>query len=233
MNYFRYDDINSSDFNVFISGEATYKTPARDVETIEIPGKNGTLSIDNKRFYNVPIIYPSFIVQDFRANYTALKAQMMSKSGYKKLTDTYDPEHYRKARFNSEITPEMDQLNRHGKFELVFDCDPRRFLKSGERATTFMSAGAIKNPSVYSALPLMRVYGAGTVAINGISFTITNASEYTDIDCELQECYKDTLATNCNGNVVVSKFPTLISGENSVSMSGITKLEITPRWWRL
>lgn len=233
MNYFRYDDINSSDFNVFISGEATYKTPARDVETIEIPGKNGTLSIDNKRFYNVPIIYPSFIVQDFRANYTALKAQMMSKSGYKKLTDTYDPEHYRKARFNSEITPEMDQLNRHGKFELVFDCDPRRFLKSGERVTTFMSAGAIKNPSMYSALPLMRVYGAGTVAINGISFTITNASEYTDIDCEAQEAYKGSVS--CNGNIELTDgvFPSLDKGVNNITMTGVTRVDLTPRWWTI
>jgi phage-related protein len=84
-----------------------------------------------------------------------------------------------------------------------------------------------------TALPLIRAYGTGTFTINGITVQITSASSYTDIDCDLQECFKDTLATNCNGNVVLTTFPELKPGENTISMSGITKLEITPRWWRL
>ena len=64
---------------------------------------------------------------------------------------------------------------------------------------------------------------------------ITSASSYTDIDCDLQECYKDSLATNCNGNVVLTSgsFPKLNPGTNAVTLSGISKLVITPRYWIL
>ena len=96
------------------------------------------------------------------------------------------------------------------------------------------------NTSIYSeyqetALPLIRAYGTGSFSIGGVAIQITSANVYTDIDCELMEAYKDTLATNCNGNIVLTngKFPSLKSGANAVTLSGITKLEIQPRWWML
>ena len=233
MNYLMYGELNSADYDVFISGEGTYNTPARDVEIIPIPGKNGTLSIDNKRFNNVDITYPAFIVNDFKQNYSAFKAGLMSQSGYNKLVDTYDEDHYRLARYSYEITPTMDQYNRHGQFSIIFDCDPRRFLKTGDRVVTFESAGALKNPTMFEALPLIRAYGTGSFTVNGITVTITTASEYTDIDSETQEAYKGT--TSCNGNITLTSgiFPALGKGVNEITMTGVTKLEITPRWWTI
>lgn len=233
MNYLIFNDINSADYNVFISGESTYATPEKDVEIIAVPGRNGTLSIDNHRFSNVNINYPAFIVYDFRHNFDSFKAALMSVSGYAKLADTYDMEHYRRARFYSAIEPEMDQLNRHGKFDIVFDCDPRRFLKLGDDVRTFTAAAEIKNPTLYPALPLIRAYGTGSFTIGSVSVSISSASTYTDIDCETQEAYKGS--TNCNGNITLTNgaFPSLQPGINAISKSGITKLEITPRWWTI
>lgn len=233
MNYLIYDKVNSADFNVFISGESTYATPEKDIEVIAIPGRNGTLSIDNKRFANINIDYPAFIVHDFRQNFGAFKAALMSVSGYAKLADTYDPEHYRRARFSSAINPSMDQFNRHGTFTISFDCDPRRFLKSGDKVMEFTGSGQVKNPTLFEALPLIRAYGTGSFTIAGVSVAISSASTYTDIDCETQEAYKG--ATNCNGNITLTNgvFPSLKQGINSISKSGISKLEIYPRWWTI
>lgn len=233
MNYLIYDDINSADYNVFISGESTYSTPQKDIEIIAIPGRNGTLSIDNNRFANIDIDYPAFIAYDFRHNFDSFKAALMSVKGYAKLADTYDAEHYRRARFHSAIEPTMDQLNRHGKFNITFDCDPRRFLKIGDSVRDFTASANVKNPTLYSALPLIRAYGTGSFTIGSVSVAISTASTYTDIDCETQEAYKG--ATNCNGNITLTngKFPALEPGINAISMSGITKLEIRPRWWTI
>lgn len=231
MNYLMFGEVNSADYDVNISGEGTYNTPARDIEVIPIPGKNGTLSIDNKRFNNVDITYPAFIVSNFESNFSAFKGALMSQTGYQRLVDTYDEDHYRLARYRSEITPSMDQYNRHGQFSLIFDCDPRRFLKNGDRVVEFTSAGSLKNPTMFDALPLVRAYGTGTVTINGITVTITTADGYTDLDSEIQEAYKG--ATSCNSNITLTsgEFPYLGKGVNNISMTGVTKVEITPRWW--
>ena len=233
MNYLTFGKINTKNFNAFVSGESTFVTAERDIEVIPIPGRNGTLSVDNGRFHNVSIVYPCFIVDSFRANYDALRAAFLSESGYNKLIDTYDPDHYRRARCTAAIDPEMTQLNRHGKFDLAFDCDPRRFLVSGDKVVTFSANGSIKNPTLYNALPFIRAYGTGYFEISGVRVTITSASTYTDIDCELQEAYKGS--TNCNGNITLDngEFPKLIPGVNQVTISGLSRIELSPRWWTI
>lgn len=234
MNYLKYDNIISKDFNVFISGDHTFLTPERELEIISIPGRNGTLSIDQKRFSNVTIEYPAFIADDFSRNYNAFKAALFSISGYNKLSDTYDPECFRLARFTSTIDPMMTQLNRHGTFSIYFDCDPRRFLKSGERVMAFTSSGGkVKNPTLYASTPLIRAYGTGTFTIGGVTVRINAANSYTDIDCDLQEAYRGTV--NCNGNITLvnGEFPTIKAEINTISMSGISRLEIVPRWWSI
>ena len=233
MNYLTFGKINTKNFNAFVSGESTFVTAERDIEVIPIPGRNGTLSVDNGRFHNVSIVYPCFIVDSFRANYDALRAAFLSESGYNKLIDTYDPDHYRRARYTAAIDPEMTQLNRHGKFDLAFDCDPRRFLVSGDKIVTFSANGSIKNPTLYNALPFIRAYGTGYFEISGVRMTITSANTYTDIDCELQEAYKGS--TNCNGNITLNngEFPKLIPGVNQVTISGLSRIELSPRWWTI
>ena len=233
MNYLTFGKINTKNFNAFVSGESTFVTAERDIEVIPIPGRNGTLSVDNGRFHNVSIVYPCFIVDSFRANYDALRAAFLSESGYNKLIDTYDPDHYRWARYTAAIDPEMTQLNRHGKFDLAFDCDPRRFLVSGDKVVTFSANGSIKNPTLYNALPFIRAYGTGYFEISGVRVTITSASTYTDIDCELQEAYKGS--TNCNGNITLNngEFPKLIPGVNQVTISGLSRIELSPRYWTI
>lgn len=233
MNWFRFGDKSSNEFNVFISGEGTFVSPEKDIDIIEIPGRNGTLSISNGRYQNVSITYPAFIVHEFAANYNALKTHLLSQSGYQRLSDTYDADHYRLARYNAQLSPEMTQLNRQGTFEISFDCDPRRFARSGERERVYTAAGTIKNPTQFDALPLIRAYGTGKFTIGDIEVEITTADTYTDIDCELQEAFKGSI--NCNNNIVLTQgeFPVIKPGVNTITMTTITELDIIPRWWTI
>jgi phage-related protein len=231
MNYFMFGNINSKDYNVFISGENTFVSPERDVDIVAVPGRDGTLSIDNGRFDNVNIEYPCAIVHGFRQNFDAFKGALLSQRGYKRLADSYDVDHFRRARFLSTLDPEMTQLNRHGQFTVNFDCDPRRFLKIGDKAVEFNVNGSLMNPTSYTAKPLIRAYGVGALTIGGNALHVQSADGYTDIDTELQEAYKG--ATNCNNNIILDSgnFPTLAPGIDAISFTGFTKLEITPRWY--
>lgn len=227
--YLMFSGRSSEDFKAHISGSRTFISPTRDVESISVPGRNGDLHVDNGRFTNVPIIYPAFITEDFEKNYSAFKAFLCAQIGYKILADSYHPDHYRRAMFNGGISPEMATLNRAGSFELSFDCDPRLFLKSGDKVVRINAAGQIYNRTQFASKPIIRAYGTGTLTIGDVSIEIISADEYTDIDCELQEAYKDNI--NCNSNIELENgvFPELMPGLNEITYSGI--LDIIPKWW--
>lgn len=231
--YLTFAGRSSEDFKAHISGSGTFVSPTRDVESIAVPGRNGDLHIDQGRYENINITYPAFITEDFEKNYSALKAFLLSQIGYKILADSYHPDHYRRARFTGNITPHMTTLNRAGDFELSFDCDPRMFLKSGDEPIQINTSGEIFNSTMFPSKPLIRAYGTGTLGVGEDTITITQADDYTDIDCELMDAYKGQV--NCNSNIILNsgKFPTLPSGKSGISLDGITRVIVYPRWFTL
>lgn len=234
-NFIIFNGQSLRDFGVYISGLNTYNAPSRDVDSVKVPGRNGTLTMDNGRYNNISVTYPAFICNNYDARVEALRNFLLSQSGYKRLEDTYHPEEFRLARWAGEFTADTLDALIAGQFDLTFDCYPQRFLKEGEKQIEFTANGSVNNIYSQTALPLIRAYGTGSFSINGISVAISSALTYTDIDCELQECYKDSLSTNRNAYVTLTngEFPKLSPGANAVAVSGISKLIITPRFWIL
>jgi len=230
-----FDDIKSNEYGVWISGTGTYNAPNRDVEFITIPGRSGDLLIENGRYENLEIIYPAFISHGFDTRFDDFKAAMLSKSGYKRLEDTYHPEEYRLAVFRSAMEPKTGPYNKAGSFEIVFNCKPQRFLKIGEIETVLTGNGTLSNPTQYTARPLIRVYGYGVLGVGSDTVTIASHSyPYIDLDCEAMDARYG--AANCNSLITLTgdSFPALNEGETGVTMSGnITKVSIAPRWWRI
>ena len=58
---------------IYISGSGTFNAPEMDITTVEIPGRNGDLTISNNRFRNITVEYPAFIRKQFRHNAAAAK----------------------------------------------------------------------------------------------------------------------------------------------------------------
>ena len=251
INYLTIDGKPSLDFGLIISGAGTMNSPQKRYEEVDIPGRNGKLLRNTDNFFNnVELSYESFVYEndDFISKYMykdhldrrtlqekmrALREYLGSRNGYVRIEDTYNPEEYRLGYFQGPLEAEIDQGLKTAQFTLTFMCKPQRFLKDGEIPHTFTASGTLRNNTEFVAKPLIRAYGTGTFTIDGVSIKINSANSYTDIDCDLMECYKGT--TNCNSNVTLTNgaFPVLKSGDCSISMSGITKLEITPNWWVL
>ena len=229
INYLTFDGKNLRDYGVFVNGTYTYSSPERSIERIVVPGRSGTLTIDNQRFENIEVSYAAFIVRNFADNIEGLRNYLGTAAGYRRLEETYHPDEYRMARFVSGIQVEATPLLREGNFTMVFDCKPQRYLKSGEIPAEFTAAGSVYNPTLYAAKPLLRVWGNGSVGIGSATITLANTTNYTDIDCESMDAYYGS--TNRNGNISGS-FPTLEPGNNGVTLgTGITKVQITPRYW--
>lgn len=232
LNFFEYAGKRSNNFGLYISGGGTYGAPQRDIETVSIPGRNGDLIIDNGRFNNITVTYSAYIRRDFRKLADAARAWLLSQAGYARLEDTYNPGYYRLGIFTGPLDFATRFLNLGGECDLSFNCKPQRFLKSGEAAIEATGPLQLHNPTLYPALPLIRVYGAsGTLTVGNDIMQISEIDEYIDIDSDTQNAYKGV--TNCNPDIS-GAFGTLPAGQTGISFSGdITKIEIKPRWWTL
>ena len=242
LNYFVYDGVNSSDYGVFISGEGTFNSPKRRGEVIEIPGRNGSLFMDEDCFENIPGKYPAFIgtksEEDFRDKLAAFKSAILSRGNYKRLSDTYHPDEFRLATYKSGLEVDPKHYNRAGGFTLEFDCKPQRFLLTGETVQTFNASGSITNPELFASAPLLEIDGTGTLTIGDYSLEIDSSPGTIFIDAEIMEAYSisggDLVSEN--GNVIYAnhKPPKIDPGTIAVTLgAGITSVKITPRWWRL
>ena len=230
-NFFFFDNKDSRDFGVYISGQGTFSAPARSYNVVQIPNRSGDLLGIGSRLENVSLTYPAFIYRDFETNLAALRAFLLAHEGYFKLQDTYHPDEYRKAYFPGPFEPEVTSRNNAGSFDLTFICKPQRFLVSGDDTKTFTANGSIINPTLFNAQPLIRIYGTGTVEIGTQEIDISSANEYTDIDCELMDCFKGVVNKNQYVYFNTNDFPVIPPGESGITLDGVTKVEITPRWW--
>lgn len=231
MMFLTFNGENSAEYGVYISGEATYNTPDRIVETVQVAGRNGELIVDDVNYSNIEVKYPCFIREDLKDRLDNFIGMLGSMRGYQRLEDSYHPEYYRLGHYEKGLSVKTTPLNRGGSFDLEFNCMPQKFLKEGEKKITLTANGVIKNPTKFSSKPLLRVYGTGTLTIQGQIITISSADGYTDIDCELMEAYKGSV--NCNANVSLPDNIFLFGGNNTISLSGVTQVDITPRWWTL
>lgn len=222
---------NLADFGVYISGEGTYNAPERSITEEVVPGRNGSLIIDNGRYQNIEVSYPAFIIRDFPRNMAGLRSYLASLRGYSRLEDSYHPDEYRMAALSGGIDVQTSgYMNREGQFTLTFNCKPQRFLRSGEYAIPVTSGATVYNPTLFDAKPLIRVYGKGSITVNGETMEWSGSSEYVDIDCDIQDCYY--MGANMN-NYVTGDFPVLSPGDNVIAFTGSTSVRITPRWWIL
>lgn len=231
-NGFVFNGKDSRHFGIYVSGEGTFNAPQRDISTVEIKGRSGSLTIDNKCFKNIMGNYPAFVRMDFRRNVEAVREWLLKDVGYKRLEDSYHPQFYRMARFIGPLDFDMRFLNLSGECTISFDCMPQRFLKSGEIKEIILRKVKIGNPTEFASKPLFRVYGSsGRLLVNNTIMHIGEIDDYVDIDCDLQDAYKET--QNKNGTIS-QDFPVLEPGKNTIDFEGnITKIEMIPRWWTI
>ena len=236
MHFFTFDGKDSRNFKVMISGEDTWKKPNPILERTTVPGRNGELITFNGAYENASVSYHCGVIRDFDESYTAFINFLMSNPGYRRLEDSYHPGYYRMATVESVGDPSLTKLNRSATFDVSFTCKPQTFLKSGEKKLIYTSNGTLFNPTLFDAKPLLRVYGKGEFSIGSGIVTITATNGYTDLDCELEDAYKDDSSVNCNANIRLAgdHFPVIPAGRHGVTLgSGITRIEIIPRWWQL
>lgn len=174
-----FDGEYSRDYGVYITGEAVYNAPERDVEMISIPGRSGAFALDKGRFENIEVTYPAGIVADNESDFAEAISDfrnfLCSKKGYCRLEDEYNPDEYRMAVYRSGLEVSPTQLTT-GEFEIIFECKPQRYLTSGETAVSVSDGDTLTNPTRFEASPLLEVEGYGQIQFNGYEIELINST---------------------------------------------------------
>lgn len=221
--------------NVFIESPPETNRPARKVERFEVPGRNGDIIIPQEAWENVTRSYDLICYGDYNQAAADLMEWLYRPIGYDRLEDSFDADVFRLAHV-PEDTRIRNLANTDGRCTVEFDCDPRRFLKSGEEPILITRSGQeIPYVNLFPAKPLIQIIsgrGSATITMSGKTLSISELVDGMVIDCEEMQAYLNGGAQNLN-ELVSGEFP-VVRGLTAVILTGgIERLTVTPRWWAI
>lgn len=256
INWFEWGGIRSDSMELLIAEKSIYNAPQRDVEMIYVPGRNGDVLIDRGGWKNVDVSYTvQFVGLPEKAPQLR---QWLQATGYHALKDSYQPDYFRYGVFTSQMNPEEIARN-VGRLQLIFSCKPYLYraytnaatqdkitlnasggsITSATGATVTSGKATVTNPEAYASQPYIKITaGSGSVSLYMDStagrktYSFRGISSYVEVDSELMSAY--TGSTLCNDKLLFTSFPVLEPGDNVIEVStGISKVEIIPRWRRI
>lgn len=259
MGHFVYNGKKSSDFGLVVERYPSIPSGARIYDTIQIPGRSGSLTLDTNAFSNYTQSYEVYyntqkMNPQKNAGYWAqrIRGWLAIDGGYHRLSDTYDPDTFRFARYigGEEIE---NVRNRYGRFTVNFDCSPQRYFTAAYDVPEEITASAsILNP-YFPAHPLIKVklssgQTSGTITVGDYTIQITGAQTAAGrelvIDCETGVAYySDTptisrlsLLTVTNTVTGFNEFPILphVDEPGTIAVdSGGFSIDFYSRLWTL
>lgn len=222
------------DFHAWYDGSEWWRMPQKEVENLQIPGKNGDLTIDGHRFSNITIPFNCYIHKNFAQNYSNLINYLMSLTGYQRIESNEEPDVFRMGQIKAQIEPVMGQFNSRGQFSIDIDFMPQKWLKIGENRIEVNGSETLVNPTAFDALPTLYVQGTGDITVNDSTMTLANNTGTTVIDCDAENVYEGTIDRNGDITLTDNKFPSLVPGTNTIEYgTGITSLIVVPNWWKI
>ncbi len=172
-----FNNVSSEDLGLVVQTPPSYEFPGKDVESTHVIGRNGDVVIDNGSYKNVTRTYNVAVVfrkgTNFVQNANRIVEWLYSSKGYARLEDTYEPEYFRKAVYNSGGDNLSNYYDEATVIKISFVCKPQRWLKIGEEETKIQNgqSAVLSNPTKYTALPKIEVK---TYKMNLLSQEIVN-----------------------------------------------------------
>lgn len=266
MSSFTFDGTNSGSLGLTVERLPESRHASRRGEAYQIEGRNGNRVRENDTYDNYTQPYEVWLrdpesTRDVYALSREIAAWLLGSSGYCRLEDTYEPDHFRLARYAGPLSIEALIRKRYGRAVLEFDVLPERYLKSGEAAVLTMEnirvnedqdvSYTLHNPTPKTARPLIRLElgqtGRATIRFQSTAgaFSVTAVSasgqQTIEIDCDSGKVSHSILAgvsliseRGYHELPLLGPGDTIITAEYTPNMAGaISRLEIVPRWWVL
>lgn len=148
-------------------------SPKRAYEEVTIPGRDGVLHLDQRRFEPYTLTIPVFFRKNFRDRYRRLLNVLNGLSGTVSLKCTPAPTlwgegHYDAIFYGAIPAPDTGSWLHSGTVTLQFQCNPRWWLDLGNVPTDRMLFVTLQRttPSVLYASPNFTYHTGDTLSIN-------------------------------------------------------------------
>lgn len=200
-----FNGVNSRDHGIVIESYPQSCHAPRRGTLYEIAGRNGSGVKEDGTYgtytqpYNINIREGLARRADLRSS--DLAQWLTGEPGFLRLEDSFEPEYFRMARFAGPIN--IDQImGRWGRAQIEFECQPERYLVSGEKAVDGLdylptNPFIMANPTGRTAHPIVRIGGAGDVTLTfrdsvgdrviGIHL---GTGKGVEIDCDACRCWE-------------------------------------------
>lgn len=232
--YIVFRGIDSRDVGVVIEDMFDIHRPKRNVQTIQVPGRDGRLTQDDGTYDTYTI---SGKINCFGVPLSDVYA-WLSGSGDLILGD--EPTRSIRASATAQIKNTRFRCDGcYDSLQVSFECQPFRYhieQTEGDDVIITASPGTVTNPGTYKSAPKIKITGTGTAVLT-IGTQIVEVDDLGGgviLDSELGECFNlnETQLKNSVVTLMDEDFPTLQPGANIISWTGtgVTGVTITPRW---
>ena len=190
-----FNGTSSESFGCTIEERPNHTRGSRRGQLVEIPGRNGEISIEDDSYSPYTQKYKlAFKEGDTMPTHkrAAQVAQwLLGARGFCRLEDSFEPDVFRMARYSGDLNIEQVAAE-YGEAEIEFTCQPQRYLKSGETSYKFSAGNARLNIAVNpipNGVKSVRLDSHGTSIIPATSASLrvynsNDESEYTLAEME-------------------------------------------------
>ncbi|MVX62235.1 phage tail protein [Clostridium chromiireducens] len=226
---------SNKDYNLYLEEVPNFPVANAQYETIDIPGRDGSVNIfDKYPDLVIPIKFVFISGRDFLTRKNSITQWLNSKANFPLYYSEDKSMFYNVKKIAlSDFTTEGNKIRR---VAANFTIESYMYLNEGNEIREINSPTKIYNGrATHISLPYLKIYGSGDINLN-INNRVTqfkNISDFIEIDSKKPNCYKtiNDIITNSNDSMFSSIFPYLDPGENEISWSGnLSKIEIIPRW---
>ena len=231
QSFFIWNGKDCRNMGVIQRGPAAIIRPEERISHVQIPGVSGDLTeTEGENIYNS---YIQTVTISVRGGFRVREVyRWLRGSGF--VTFSGEPEKKQAARIIGAVT-----LNRHSRNldywegEVQFYCQPLKQMLDEEKVTISSSGATVRNNGDVTARPMWKVTPSdtsATITAGGNTLTISSLTSGTVVwvDSETMDVWnaaKTSLLTkNSSGN-----FPVLLQGNNTVTGSGWSEIEIERR----
>lgn len=135
MGVITFNGRSSDEFGCTIEERPAHTRGSRRGELIEVPGRNGAMALEDGSYTTYTQSYVVAFKEGDATPPHRRAAQvaewLLGSSGFCRLEDSFEPGFYRLARFSGPLN--IGQVvNAYGRCTLEFECQPQRYLKTGE-----------------------------------------------------------------------------------------------------
>jgi len=244
---FKFKGKRSDEMHLIIENNVGFASPERDLEFIAIPGRDGELIIDNKRYGSVTRTIPCVLSlpKDESVEHVATKIGnwLNVDHQYHDFHWAEDPEFVYRAMFYESFNLQR-VIRRFGRLVLNFKMHPIKYLKSSLVERSVASGFNLHNPLTLPSKPIIKIVGHGDmrIRINDQEVVLSRIEEGgVIIDSENQTVTTLDGRWSQARHLVTYPFPVLEVGnnvityqaDNSLRLSRIDSVSIVPRFGEL